>query len=61
MRLGRAVLFAKGEPATQARVKTSRGDTPRFEEDVAFYRFFIVVERGGRGEESRTPVELRLN
>jgi hypothetical protein len=61
MRLGRAVLFAIGEPATNAHVSGTRGDAPQMEVDLSFYRFFIPVERSGRGEERRPMVELRLN
>jgi hypothetical protein len=41
-------------------VNGTRDDAPRVEEELAFYRFFIPVERSARGEESEPTIELRL-
>jgi hypothetical protein len=60
LRFGRAVLLAAGPPATSLSLASTSGSEPRIEDERAYYRFVIPVNRRGRSEEPPV-VELRLD
>jgi hypothetical protein len=60
LRLGRAVLLAAGPPASRVEISSIQDRDKRVEEELAFYRFVIPVDRSGSDSEERPIVELRL-
>jgi hypothetical protein len=61
LRLDRAVLLATGPPATTLTVRGNRSEAPRIENELAYYRFVIPVNRGGTSDEQPPTIELRLD
>jgi hypothetical protein len=59
IRLGRAVLLATGPPLARAAVEAARGGEPQVEQEWAFYRFVIPVDRSRSTDDEQETVELR--
>jgi hypothetical protein len=58
--LGRAVLTGIGSPATRADIDAARGGEAVVEQELAYYRFVIPVDRSGTSGNAQPTVELRL-
>jgi hypothetical protein len=61
LRLDRAVLLAIGPPATRVSIKGNHSEAPKTENELAYYRFVISVNRGGTSDEEPPTIELRLD
>ena len=61
LRFDRAVLLATGPPATTLTVRGNHSEAPRIENELAYYRFVIPVNRDGTSDDQPPTIELRLD
>jgi hypothetical protein len=61
LRLDRAVLLATGPPATTLTVEGNRSAAPQVENELAYYRFMIPVNRVEISDEQAPTIELRID